>query len=115
MARTRKTRGPVAAASPLRKTPATAGETDPVELLRELAAVYAAAGARAMADDLLGALQYAERHQARLADPKSGLPADAARKAVLARVRLWEHLRQQTLELVDLHQHLIDRGAFQTQ
>ncbi|TLQ38955.1 hypothetical protein [Streptomyces marianii] len=104
MARTRKTRGPVAAAAPLRKTPTAGRGTDSAELLHELAAVYAAVGARGMPDNLLGALQYAERHQARVADPKSGLPAEAARNAALTRVRLWEHLRQQTLELVDRHQ-----------
>lgn len=104
MARTRKTRGPVAAAAPLRKTPATAGEADPATLLGELAAAYAAAGARDMPDDLLGALRYAERHQGVLAAPDSGLSQDAVRKAALNRVRLWEHLRRETAELVDRHQ-----------
>ncbi|TLS45816.1 hypothetical protein FE633_13295 [Streptomyces montanus] len=51
-----------------------------------------------MPDELLGALQYAERHQAKITD------VTAARKAALTRVLLWEHLREQTIAQVDRHQ-----------
>ncbi|MEU2076585.1 hypothetical protein [Streptomyces sp. NPDC013489] len=93
MARIRKKRGPVAAAAPLRRVPPGVGTVDVAERLGELAAALAAVGARAMPDDLLGALQYAERHQDRL-------PVETT----LLQVRLWEHLREQTEALIDRRQ-----------
>lgn len=98
MARLRRKKGFVAEAAPLQRVPATVGAIAPSELLGELTATYAAVGARDMPDDLLGALQYAERHQALLVDE------GAARTAALTRVRLWEHLRTESLALVDRHQ-----------
>lgn len=98
MARTRRKNGPVAASAPLRRVPTTAGETDPAALLGELTAAYAAVGARDMPDDVLGGLRYAERHQVLVVDP------EAALQAALVRVRLWEYLRKESLELVDRHQ-----------
>ncbi|MFK4694185.1 hypothetical protein RKD22_007203 [Streptomyces pristinaespiralis] len=98
MARRRKKQGEVAAAAPLRRVPPGVGKVDVAKRLGDLADALAAVGARAMPDDLLGALQYAERHQAELA----GTPT--AVETALLQVRLWEHLREETATLIDRRQ-----------
>ncbi|MFF4052824.1 hypothetical protein ACFYZ5_39900 [Streptomyces chartreusis] len=95
----RPVRKPVAPTKPLIKPPVRIGSLDTAALIGELRQLHEEAedenvGRMPADEELFGALLYLEAHAGALKGE------EARRKAAMARVMLWEYLREQT----DLHQ-----------